>query len=94
MNASFLPLPRKQFQPRNLPKLATRLTTVGLDEVGSTLSASHGDELWSNPLVLEFLGERIEFLRSRYAGLNPGQVRMNVGNLIRNAIKRSSRSAS
>ena len=82
------PTARRPFQPRNLPKLAARLTTVGLDEVGTTLAATHGDAIWTNPLVVRFLLHRLPELQERYRGLNPGQIRMNLGNLIRGAIKR------
>ena len=79
---------RKPFQPRNLPKLAARLTSVGLDHVGTELATTHGDAIWTNPLVVHFLLHRLPELQERYRGLNPGQVRMNLGNLIRGAIKR------
>lgn len=43
---------------------------------------------WNAPLVRKYLGHKIEELQARYASLNAGMVRMNLGNQIRAAIRR------
>ena len=48
---------------------------------------------WSSPLVLQHLGHKIEELRVRYATLNAGMVRMNLGNQIRASVRRAAKNA-
>lgn len=43
---------------------------------------------WSAPLVIEHLGGKLDLLRAKYASLNAGMVRMNLGNQIRASIRR------
>lgn len=73
------------------PKLGRRVQHNG-DNVAEQLTKElreNGDDLWACPLVKKHLGSDIPQLRSRYASLNPGMVRMNVANLIRGAIRRA-----
>lgn len=43
---------------------------------------------WNSPLVLEHLGHKVAELQVRYATLNAGMIRMNLGNQIRASIRR------
>lgn len=48
---------------------------------------------WSAPLVIEHLGHKLHELRAKYASLNAGMVRMNLGNQIRASIRRARKAA-
>lgn len=48
---------------------------------------------WSAPLVIKHLGHKIAELQARYATLNAGMIRMNLGNQIRASIRREAKAA-
>jgi hypothetical protein len=59
--------------------------------IASELAAQPEDKrsIWACPTIRELLP--VAELQVRYADLNPGQVRMNLGNRLRNALRKAGR---
>ena len=62
-----------------------------IDEVMAAKGCEMMEAIWLTPIVKNNLD--VEALKLRYAELNPGQVRMNLGNLIRGIYRRAAREA-
>ena len=82
---------REEHEPRWCAK-ANATVHDNEDEIAETLAFEIREfGWWNSPLVLRYLGPRIPELQVRYASLNAGMVRMNLGNMIRAAIRREAK---